>query len=153
MSQESAKPSSLLEVGFPVLPQLTERNRHFWEGGRDGKLVFLRCQDCGYYLHPPTPICPIDGSKNLAAEPVSGRATVASFTVNHQRWLPRPEPPYVIGLVELPEQEGLRLTTNLVDCEADDVKIGMEVEVVFAHRPDPEGDVWLPLFRPVGGGR
>ena len=43
---------------FRILPALTDRNRHFWQGGRDGELVFLRCQDCGYYLHPPIPICP-----------------------------------------------------------------------------------------------
>ena len=41
-------------------------------------------------------------------------------------------------LVELPEQAGLRLTTNVVGCPADDVHIGMKVKVAFEHR-DP---VW-----------
>jgi uncharacterized OB-fold protein len=141
--------TSLLDQGFPVLPQLTDRNRPFWQGGQDGKLLFWRCQDCGYWIHPPIPICPIDHSKNLAPEPVSGRATLASFTVNHQRWLPGVEPPYVSGLVELPEQKALRLTTNLVHIEPDEVRIGMDLEVVFAHRPDPNGDIWLPFFQPV----
>jgi len=143
--------SSLIDAGFPVLPELTDRNRHFWQGGRDGKLVFLRCQDCGYYLHPPSPLCPRDRSAHLAPEAVSGRGTLASYTVNHQRWLPGPEPPYVIGLVELVEQAGLRLTTNLVNCDPDSVRIGMEVRVVFAHRADPGGDIWLPLFEPADG--
>jgi uncharacterized OB-fold protein len=141
---------TLLSAGFPVLPAVNERNRHFWEGGRDGKLVFLRCQKCGYYIHPPTPICPKDGSKDVSPEPVSGRATLASFTVNYQAWLPSPELPYVIGLVEIAEQEGLRLTTNLVNCAPESVRIGMDVQVVFAHRTDPSGDVWIPYFEPVG---
>lgn len=142
--------ASLLDEGFPVLPRLNDRNRHFWQGGREGQLVFLRCQDCGYYIHPPIPLCPVDHSKRLAPEPVSGRATVASFTVNHQPWLPGPEPPYIIGLVELPEQRALRLTTNLVNIDPDDVRIGLSVEVVFAYRPDPGGDIWLPFFQPLG---
>lgn len=141
---------TLLSTGFGVLPTLTDRNRHFWEGGRQGTLVFLRCRDCGYYLHPPVPVCPKDGSKNLAPAAVSGRATVATFTVNHQAWLPSPELPYVIALVEMVEQEGLRLTTNLVNCPPDDVSIGMAVQVVFAHRRDPGGDVWVPYFEPAG---
>jgi uncharacterized OB-fold protein len=136
---------------FRILPELTDRNRHFWQGGRDGQLVFLRCQECGYYIHPPTPICPLDRSKNVAPEPVSGRGTVASYTVNHHPWLPGVELPYVIGLVEMVEQKGLRLTTNIVNCPPDSVHGGMDVQVVFEHHEDPNGDVWLPLFEPIRG--
>jgi uncharacterized OB-fold protein len=132
-----------------ILPELTDRNRHFWQGGRQGRLVFLRCRRCGYYLHPPSPVCPKDRSKDLSPEPVSGRATVASFSVNHHPWLPGMAPPYVIGLVEMVEQPGLRLTTNVINCDPDDVHIGMEVHVVFEHHADPNGDVWLPLFEPA----
>jgi uncharacterized OB-fold protein len=137
---------------FRVLPRLTDHNRHFWQGGRDGRLVFLRCQRCGTYIHPPQPICPVDHGKDLAPEPVSGKATVASFTVNHQPWIPGMDLPYVIGLVELPEQAGLRLTTNIVGCDPGDVHVGMPVRVVFEHHEDRHGDVWLPLFEPQSGG-
>ncbi|HXA32521.1 MAG TPA: OB-fold domain-containing protein [Acidimicrobiales bacterium] len=137
---------------FRILPELTNRNRHFWQGGRDGQLVFLRCQDCGYYIHPPTPICPRDRSKHVAAEPVSGRAVVTSYTVNHHPWLgPAVELPYVIGLVEMIEQAELRLTTNIINCPPESVHVGMDVRVVFEHHEDPNGDVWLPLFEPLGG--
>jgi uncharacterized OB-fold protein len=133
---------------FRVLPRLDDLNRHFWQGGRDDRLVFLRCRQCGTYIHPPQPLCPNDYTKDLEPAEVSGRATVASFTVNHQAWMPGPELPYVIGLVEIEEQEGLRLTTNIVGCDPDDVHIGMPVEVVFEHHEDKHGDVWIPLFQP-----
>lgn len=132
-----------------ILPELNDRSRHFWEGGRDGRLLLLRCQSCGYYVHPPVPLCPVDHSKELVPEPVSGRGRVASFTVDHHQWLPAPEPPYVIALVEIAEQAGLRLTSNVVGCPPEAVRIDMPVQVTFEHCPDPNGDVWLPLFEPV----
>jgi uncharacterized OB-fold protein len=133
-----------------VVPELTNRNRHFWQGGEKGQLVFMRCQDCGYYLHPPIPICPIDQSKNLAPEEVSGRATLASYTINHHGWLPGFDLPYAVALVEIVEQAALRLTTNLINCPLEDIRIGMPLKVAFRHIEDPHGDVWLPLFEPQG---
>ncbi len=87
---------------------------------RAGELRFWRCQDCGYYIHPPQPICPICHSKNLAVEAVSGRATLATYSINHQNWMPGPELPYVVAIVEIVEQPSVRLTTNLVNCPHDD---------------------------------
>ena len=107
--------------------------------GREGELVFLRCHDCGYYLHPPIPVCPIDQSKDVRPEAVSGRATLASYTVNHHPWLPGFETPYVVAIVEFPEQTGLRLTTNLVNCPIEEIRIGMAVRVVFRHHEDRAG--------------
>ena len=63
--------------------------------------------------------------------------------------MPGLDVPYAIAMVELPEQPGMRLTTNIVECEPEDVHIGMEVEVVFEQRED----VYFPLFRPVGSER
>jgi hypothetical protein len=124
---------------------VTSETEPFWTGGEDGELRFWRCQDCQYWIHPPSPICPECHSRRLAPEPVSGRATLHTFTVNHQAWYPGLDPPYVVAIVELPEQAGLRLTTNLVGCDVDDVAIAMDVQVVF-ERYD---DVWLPFFEPV----
>ena len=130
--------------GFRVMPLLTDDNEFFWTSGRDGRLRFLRCGGCGYFIHPPGPVCPRCLGRDLAPEPVSGGATVFSFTVNHKQWAPGTDGPYVIGLVQIDEQEDLRLTTNIVDVDPDDVRIGMPVHVVFEDR-DP---VFLPLFRP-----
>ena len=81
---------------------------------------------------------------------MSGRGTIHSFTVNHQAWDGDPTP-YVIVLVELEEQVGLRLTSDLVgvdESDFDSVAIGQPVHVVFEHR----GDAWFPLFARDGDG-
>ena len=131
---------------FRVLPRVTPLNEHFWRGGADGELRFLRCQDDGTYVHPPAPICPECLGKNASPEAVSGRATVLTYTLNHQQWVPAPDHPYCIAIVELEEQPGLRLMTNVVNCPAEDVRIGMAVKVLFeAHE-----DVFIPVFEPAG---
>ena len=97
-------------------------------------------------VHPPVPICPACRSRSWAPTVVSGRATVVGFTVNHHQWLPGFEPPYVIANVALAEDPTVRLTTNIVGCDPDDVHIGQEVQVRFEQHED----VWLPLFEPTG---
>lgn len=131
---------------FRILPKLTDQNRDFWTAGSRGELRFWRCLDCGEYIHPPLPMCPRCHSKKLATEPVSGRATLASYSINYQPWMPGPELPYVVAIVEMVEQTGLRLTTNLVNCPLDEIKVGMPVRVTFERHADPDGDIYIPLF-------
>jgi uncharacterized OB-fold protein len=128
------------------LPLLTEENRFFWTSGEDGRLRFLRCADCDTYIHPPAPVCPKCLSMKQQVVPVSGRATLAAVTVNHQMWIPTIEPPYIVGIVEIEEQDSVRLTTNIVQCEEADLEIGMPLEVEFEECDD----VFLPMFRPAG---
>ena len=103
-----------------------------------------RTAGCGF-TRPPR--CAVAAYRvDLAAEAVSGRGTVAAFTINHQQWSPAATTDrYVIAIVELPEQTDLRQTTNIVNCAVDDVYIGMPVQVVF----EPLADVALPLFEPI----
>jgi uncharacterized OB-fold protein len=68
-----------------------------------------------------------------------------SFTVNHKAWFPGQPVPYVIALVELVEQAGLRLVTNVTNCDLEAVRIGMRLRVVFENLND---DIALPLFEP-----
>jgi uncharacterized OB-fold protein len=116
----------------------------FWRSGADGVLRFLGCSDCTRVHHPPLPRCPHCGSRRLAPQAVSGRATVAAFTINHQPFMPGFDPPYVIAFVELDEDPSIRLTTNIVGCPFEDVRIGMPVQVTF----EQSGEWHVPLFEP-----
>jgi uncharacterized protein len=132
------------ESVFRVLPNTEELSGFFWTSGADGKLRFLRCSSCSYLIHPPAPVCPKCLGREAAPSEVSGRATVHSFTINHQPWDGVGDV-YVIGLVEIAEQADVRLTTNIVGIDPDDVRIGMPVEVVFEDH-DP---VFVPVFQPA----
>jgi uncharacterized OB-fold protein len=130
-----------------LLPRTDGASGFFWTSGADGRLRFLHCDDCGRLVHPPAPRCPDCLSPDVAPRPVSGRATVHAFTVNHQQWIPGADP-YVVALVAVDEQPDVRLVTNLVGVDGGDVRVGLRVEVVFEQHED----VFLPLFRPVGQG-
>jgi acetyl-CoA acetyltransferase/uncharacterized OB-fold protein len=130
------------------LPLLTHDNEFFWTSGADGKLRFQECVDCRALIHPPAPVCRYCRSHNLGVRAVSGRATLAGFTVNHRFSLPGLPAPYVVAQVAIAEDPRVRLTTNIVDCDADQLQLGQQVEVVFEQAED----VWLPLFRPVPDG-
>jgi uncharacterized OB-fold protein len=75
---------------------------------------------------------------------VSGKGRVFTYTVNHQPYNPAVPAPYVIAIVELPEQDGVRFTTNIVNCAPADVHVGMPVHVLF----EEDGGVFVPVFEP-----
>lgn len=130
---------------FRPLPALEPRTEAFWRACRAGRLEFTRCIPCNHLIHPSRPICPVCRGRQLDTAAVSGRATLHSFTVNHKAWFPGQPVPYVIAVVELVEQGSLRLVTNVIRCEINDVRIGMSLRVVFENLND---EIALPLFEP-----
>ncbi|MBB2939948.1 acetyl-CoA acetyltransferase/uncharacterized OB-fold protein [Amycolatopsis bartoniae] len=126
------------------LPQPSLESAGFWASGADGTLRVKHCHACGRWFHPPLPICVHCRSDDVALDPVSGRATVVAVTVTHQPWLPAFPPPYAVAIVALAEDDAARLTTNVVGCAPEDVRIGMRVRVRF----EQHGGIWLPLFEP-----
>jgi uncharacterized OB-fold protein len=128
-----------------ILPEVEVESEAFWTGGENGELRIYRCQQCRGWIHPPTRACWRCRSRDVAPEAASGRGAVAAFTINHHPWLPDFPPPYIIAIVEMEESPDVRFTTNIVECDIDDVRVGMPVEVVFEH----QDDVWLPLFKPA----
>jgi acetyl-CoA acetyltransferase/uncharacterized OB-fold protein len=127
-------------------PYVMPEAEFFWASGADGVLRIQHCDDCDQLVHPPKPACHYCRSTNLSVVDVSGAATVSGYTVNHQQWMPSFTPPYVIASVTIDEDPRVFFTTNIVDCEPDDVHVGMRVQVKF----EQDGDKWFPLFAPSG---
>ena len=121
--------------------------RPFWEATAEGRFLLQRCAACHQAIHYPRPACPHCGGDDLAWEAASGAATVHTFSIARRATHPKftGDEPYVVAIVEL--AEGPRVTTNIVGCDPDDVRIGMAVELVFDEVG--EDGFALPLFRPV----
>jgi uncharacterized OB-fold protein len=76
---------------------------------------------------------------------VPGTGVVETFTINHQKWSPTMEVPFVIARVAIDGAPGVLLTTNIVGCDVGDVEFGDKVVVAF----EQQDDVFLPLFKKV----
>lgn len=134
---------------FRLPPQPTAESAAFWAGGEQGELRVMRCRACGHFFHPPAPVCFRCRSRDVAPEATSGRGHVAAFTINRQPWLPGLPPPYVVAMIELDEDRDVRVTSNVVDVEPSELRVGLPVEVFFEEWGQGEDRVWIPLFRPL----
>ena len=132
------------DLTFRMIPPVDGDSAYFWTGGADGELRILRCQACGFWLHPPEGICPECLGREIAPEPTSGTGTLFSYAVNHYVTDERIRTPYIVALVELDEQPHLRVLTNLVNCAPDAATVGMRVRVLFEQHDDTFIPVWEP---------
>lgn len=116
----------------------------FWEGVKEGRLLFQCCAECGTLRHPPGPMCP--GCQSLKWEPraASGRARVFAWLLSRHPTRPD-ENPRIVALLEL--EEGIRFVSNLQEVELGDIYQGMPVEVFYQEI----GGTVLPQFRPAQG--
>lgn len=141
---------STSEPARPPMPAPSQLTQFFWDGVARGELWIQRCQACGHYIHYPKIICRYCQSRDLAGEPVSGKATLYSWTIAtqpfHPFWVDKV--PYTLATVELAEQPRLMFLTQIVDCPEDELEAGMPLEVTFVEQT-PE--LTLPFFRPARG--
>lgn len=132
-------------------PQADHVSVGFW--GPGDALRVQRCSACRTYYQPPVAVCSHCLSPELSFEEVSGRGRVFSFTevasgARHPAFTERC--PYLLGLVELIEQELLLLYTNFPGASLGDLSIGAEVMVEFEEIAE---GVLIPQFRLVDASR
>lgn len=128
------------------LPVPDERSAPFWDAAAQRELRLPRCATCSRFAVTPELVCPNCSSTEprWSFDEVSGRASVRSWTVVRQAFLPGIEAPYVLVDAELAEQPELRLVARLIDGPDADLALGAEVRVDFEVVND---DVSLPVFR------
>ena len=121
-----------------------------FEGFLEHRLLINRCQDCQRWFQPPWPSCPDCWSDDVKPTGVSGRGVVQTFVVLHTGPLVGVEGvDYLHGhpllVVELEEQEGLRVTAPMVNCANDEIDIGMPVALTWIERQGSP----IPAFQPA----
>jgi uncharacterized protein len=121
----------------------------FWQAARERRLAIQCCEACDSLQHPPGLMCRRCGGSQLGWRDVSGRGELYSFTVSEQSFVPGFEDalPLPIGLVEIVEQPGVRLLSNLLVDDLDGLHVGIALHVVFEAIAD--GYV-LPQFEADG---
>ena len=128
------------------LPRGEDLNGAFYQFCKRHELCFQRCRDCGTWRHMPRESCQACGSFNWTWERAGGKGHVFSWTVIHRALHPgfAAELPYAAVVVEL--AEGVRMVSHVLDLPADQLCVGLPVEVVFE---DVTPEMTLPKFRPL----
>jgi uncharacterized OB-fold protein len=130
--------------GMPM-PMADRTTLPWWEATAQHRLVVQRCTACGHTRLPPTPVCSECRSTASDWLEVSGRGEVYTYTIVHRPIAADQQLPYVIGVIALENAGGVRIISNVVGVSADDVEIGMPVELVWE---DMSADLAIPRFRP-----
>jgi len=128
------------------LPIPTQDTKEYWEGCKRHQLLVQKCRNCGTLRFYPRPMCPNCNSMDSEWVKARGKGRVYSWTIAVQQFHPTFEVPYIIAIVEL--EEGVRMTTNIIDCKPEELHVGMLVEVVF---DDVTEEITLPKFKPMKG--
>ncbi|MBU1167212.1 Zn-ribbon domain-containing OB-fold protein [Patescibacteria group bacterium] len=98
-------------------------------------LVGSVCRTCGKQYFPKSSFCSKCGSDKLTDETFSKEGTVYSFSkVNVSPYLFQKQTPYVVALIKL--KNGPLITSQIVDSEAEKIKIGQKVKAVFRKISD-----------------
>jgi uncharacterized protein len=128
------------------LPTPTPTSAPFWDGLKEGVVKLQKCNDCGVWVFYPRSRCSNCLSDSLEWHEVSGNGTLYTFTIARQPTSPHfsTEVPQQLAVVEL--DEGVRLTTTLVNIREADIKIGMRLKPYFEPVTD---DVTLLRYQPA----
>ncbi|MQG40821.1 MAG: Zn-ribbon domain-containing OB-fold protein [SAR202 cluster bacterium] len=112
----------------------------------EGTLVGFRCNECSTTVFGPAVFCQSCTSTDLEAVDLGAKGTLFSYTI--VRIPPAGWPgdvPYVLGQVELPQ--GPQVLAEVVDCEHDDLKIGMAVELTLQAVPAENGEADKAVYK------
>lgn len=124
--------------------------KHWRQRSARYRLEGQRNPATGAVRFPPAPTAIDENAADWEPHVLSGRGAVYSFSVVHQPPAGyEAQTPYVIALVAL--DEGPLITAQLTDCDADQVHIGLPVEMVTRHLRDVSSDgliVYGYKFRP-----
>ncbi len=118
---ESSDPSPRWFPDSMPLPAASRETLPWWQAAAQHRLVVQRCENCGRYRHPPSPLCPHCRNWVSSWGEHPGTGTIYTFTRVHQPFLPDLALPYVIAVIDLDglEADHVRLVTNIVDADPD----------------------------------
>jgi uncharacterized protein len=106
----------------------------FWDALDGGTFMLARCTCGASYARSQACLrCGAD-AQALTWVPASGRGTVRTFIVFDKPYHPyfKEGLPYVVAVVAL--EEGPEITTNVIDTDVANVKIGMPVRIIISKR-------------------
>jgi len=105
-----------------------------WASIQQGRMMLQRCPENGVFRYPPGPACPVSLSLDYEWTPISGRATILSWTVFHRQYLPAYPAPHLVVAVRL--EEGPIMVSYMDHTELERIRLDAPVRMVYTDHPD-----------------
>ena len=132
------------------IPLKTQDNHPFWDAADKHELKLQKCDDCHTYAHPPGPSCKNCGSTRMSWESFGSdvNATLYTHVISYRPFLPgfQHDLPLIIAQAQLDEAPEVKIMCNLLECNEDEVKIGMPLKMTWQ---DITEDRALPQWVPA----
>lgn len=127
-------------------PPESEHGKPFWDATRDERLVIPYNTETGVAFWYPREVAPDTLEATVGWKEASGDGVVYAVSVQNRPGPGRDpeEGPYAVALVDLPE--GVRIMSNIVGCDPNDVRPGLAVRVSWHELSDGRK---LPMFAPA----
>lgn len=129
-------------------PLADERTQPFWDAAQEECLVAPRSATCGKFRMPPSRFCSRCLSQDLEWVPLPGTGTVFTYIVVRHPLNPRATDyvPFMPAAIDADSAPGMRYISNVVECQPEEVQIGMRVQVVWNH---VNNKLTLPFWAPL----
>lgn len=120
--------------------------RPFWEGAAEDRLLMPFDRETGRPLWYPQRAA----FDRIVWRELGGGARLVAWSVVRGPLNPHFTPPYAPALVELDEAPGVRLVTQIVDCDFDELRCDQRLELCFRTlKPRGHAEFRAPVFRPT----
>ncbi|OBH04259.1 acyl dehydratase [Mycobacterium sp. E2699] len=132
-------------VPVPV-PEPTPVSRPFWDGLARHRIVVQYSPSLGRYVFYPRTLAPGSLADDLEWREIDGGGTLYTYTVARRPTAPpwADAVPQLLAVVQW--DAGPRISTELVDVDPGDIRIGMRVRPVFY---DLDDKITLLRYRPA----
>ncbi len=129
-----------------LIPEMNDISKPYWDAAQREEFLLQRNKKTGNYFFIPRELASDDFSPDLEWVKASGKGEIVTFSIAKSPLFESyaTELPYVVAIIKL--SEGPQMMSNIINCNPEDVHVGMKVKVTFEERKD---GFKIPQFEPA----
>ena len=127
----------MLQFSRPM-PVPTPTTQPYWDALAEHKIRIQYSPSTRRYVFYPRILAPVTLADDLEWREISGEGILSTFTVAYRPVAPHfaDDVPHIIAVVQW--DEGPRFSTEIVNAEPSQLKVGMRIRPVFVDFPEDE---------------